>query len=337
MNAIESNSRKLSGGRSTPGQSVEDELSLFFAETSSNERKQPPVPVKGSIMNFFKPPALRQPTAPPVASAASASLRIPTNTTSSKSQPLQREIEWSCESCTFINSRRKAKVDDWLPCEMCGAIYCHEDSRKDGCIQAAPPPAFLITNKAGVQNDAGKVIDLIGDSRCPGKRNQESSEVIMIDLEEPDSRDPVTPRQHKRVRRTSDAHPPDVIEIDTEGKQYANRSCSSSEVAVSHSVVTPAQRRTLDTNRLLNFSVSKNSGRVSIHRAQSGESFHFNFDINELVIKETSDSMLSAEVKRSSSSKARSSAVSPTDINFCDDSVKRGKTLSQVFFSQSTL
>jgi hypothetical protein len=218
---------------------------------------------------------------------------------------------------------------------MCGAIYMRKDSRKDDCIQAVSPPAFLLTSKAGGEKDAGKVVDLIDGSRRPGKRNQGSPKVILIDLGEPDSRDPVTPRQPKRFRRTSDAHPTDVIEIDMEGKQDANRKFSSSEVSVSHSVVTPAQRRNLDTKCLLNFVVSKNSGRVSIYHADFGESFHFNFDINELVTKETADSMLSSEVKRSSSN-ARSSLVSPTDIKFCDDSVKQGKTSSQALFSQST-
>jgi hypothetical protein len=337
MNASESNSSKLAGGQSTPPQSVEDELSRFFAETSANERKQPPVPVKGSIMNFFKPPAARQTTAPLLASAALASLLIPSNTKSINQKPhlLEQEIAWSCESCTFINATRKVKVEDWLPCEMCGAIYIHKDSQQDDSIRAVSPPAFLITNKAGKQKDAGKVIDLIGDSRRPRRRNQESPEVILIDLGEADCQVPVTPRQPKRVRRTLDAHPSDVIDIDMEGKQDANRSCSSSEMSVSRCVVTPTQRRILDTNCLLNFAVSKNSGRVSIHHADSGESFHFNFDINELVTKETADSMLSAEVKRSSL-KVRSSAVSPTDIKFCDDSVKQGKTPSQVFLTYST-
>jgi hypothetical protein len=128
-----------------------------------------------------------------------------------------------------------------------------------------------------------------------------------------------------------------VIEIDIKEKQKATRSFSSSKVSVIdrclpvlHSVVTPVQTRKLETNHLLNFAVSKNSGRVSIHCAETGELFHFNFDISEIVTKETADSLLNAEVKRSSS-KAQSSAVSPTDIKFCDDSVKGRKFLSPGF------
>jgi hypothetical protein len=334
---------ELSSGWSTPGQSVEDELSRFFAETSANERKQPSAPVKGSIMSFFMPPKARQTTAPPVASTtalASTVKGIPTNMTKSKPkpQPTQQEVQWSCASCTFVNSRRKAKVNEWLPCEMCGTIYIHVDSRKDDDgIQALPPPASLTPNKVGGQNDAGNVIDIIGSSRRPGKRNQDSSEVIVIDLDEPNSLDAVTPRHSKRGRRSSGACPSDVIEIDIKEKQKATRSFSSSKVSVIdtclpvlHSVVTPVQTRKLETNHLLNFAVSKNSGRVSIHCAETGELFHFNFDISEIVTKETADSLLNAEVKRSSS-KAQSSAVSPTDIKFCDDSVKGRKFLSPGF------
>jgi hypothetical protein len=235
MNASESNFSKLSGVQSTPGQSVEDKPSQLSAETSANERKQPPVPVEGSVVNFFKPPGARQATAPPLSLAP---FGIQSNVTSSKQkpEPSQQEITWSCESCTFINARRLAEVDDWLPCDICGAIYMRKDSRKDDCIQNVSPPAFFITSKAGGEEDAGKVIDLIDGSRRPGKRNQGSPEVILIDLGEPDCRDHVTPRQPKRFRRTSDAHPSDAIEIDMEGKQDANGKFSSSEVSVSPNV-----------------------------------------------------------------------------------------------------
>jgi hypothetical protein len=144
-------------------------------------------------------------------------------------------------------------------------------------------------------------------------------------------------KQEAKRPFSSGACPSNVIEIDIEGKQEAKRLFSSSKVPiidtrlpVSHSVVTPVQTRKLETNHLLHFAVSKNSGRVSVHRAETGKSFHFNFDINEIVTKETADALLNAEVKRSSS-KAQSSAVPPIDIKFCDDSVKGGKIPSPSF------
>ena len=329
MNASESMSRELSSGRSTPSQSVEDELSRFFAETSANERRQFPAPVKGSILSFFKRPEEPQTTSSRVSSTVLGA--VPTNMIKCKPkpQPPQQEVQWSCESCTFINSRKKAEVNEWIPCEMCGDIYIHEDSRNDDDgIQPLASPALLVTHKVGGQNDVGNVIDIIGSSRSPGKRNQDSSEVIVVDLDEPDSLVTIMPRHSKRGRRSSGACPSDVIEIDIEVKQEAFSSSPKVSIIdpclpVSHSVVTPVQTWKVEKTHLLTFAVSKNSGRVSIHRAETGESFHFNFDINEIVTKETADSLLNAEVKRSSS-KAQSSAVSPTDIKFCDDSVKGG-------------
>jgi hypothetical protein len=72
MNASESSA--MGTAQPKPGESVEDELTRFFAETSANDAKReaPAVPVKGSILSFFKPPAKKESPAAAAASKPSA-------------------------------------------------------------------------------------------------------------------------------------------------------------------------------------------------------------------------------------------------------------------------
>lgn len=97
------------------------------------------------------------------------------------------------------------------------------------------------------------------------------------------------------------------------------------DVPISKSVVTPASqpRKGALSPSVLKFVVSKNSGRVSIHCAKSGNSFHFNFDIDQLITEETADKLLNAQVKRSSNT----SRICEKDVNFREDAVTQGTYL----------
>lgn len=328
MNASEADS----SAQSKPGESVEDELTRFFAETSANDAKHKAVsvPVKGSILNFFKPPANKeQPTAAAAQAPKSAARPVKPMkhfmAPNPKAKSPTRLVEWSCKSCTFDNTRQMSG-SGWLACEMCGATYIEEGTTSNQPEVAAPPSTSRRPKKVEPTKDKNTVVDLSCGDKRTGKRQQAPSEIIVLDLDEPSSRAAATPRVAKKQR--SSISESDVIEIDNDCKPKAKRKASEVSVIdvdapVSRSVVTPAsQPRKRVSSSILNFVVSKNSGRVSVHSAQTGDSFHYNFDIDLLITEVTADLLLSAEVKRSSS---KAFGVAEKDIKFREDAVKRGK------------
>jgi hypothetical protein len=68
---------------------------------------------------------------------------------------------------------------------------------------------------------------------------------------------------------------------------------------------------------LLKFSVSKNSGRFAIHSAETAKPFLVNFDVQDVISKDTADVLMEAQVKRLSNPKTR------VHISFDDLSVNR--------------
>lgn len=337
MNASESDS---SMSKTKPGESGEDELTRFFAETSATDAKHKTaaaVPVKGSILNFFKPPTQKKESSSNEAAAACrGSPAVQPRQTSEpiksfmsakpKSAP-RKPVEWTCKTCTFDNSRQ-ACTGGWLACEMCGECYVEEEpeSIQAEVTASLPAPRSLKSDDQKVKDN---VINLCGIEEQ--RKRPASSEVIVLDLDESDTEDAVTPRVSKKARQSSSSDSrSDAIEIDNDHgprKQSRNSEVSIFDVdaSVSQSVVTPASqpRKRATPPSILNFLVSKNSGRVSVYFATTGDSLHYNFDIDLLVTEETADTLLNAEVKRSSP-KARAVGVSEKVIKFREDAVKQG-------------
>jgi hypothetical protein len=208
---------------------------------------------------------------------------------------------------------------------MCGTSYMEEDTTRN----QSESEAKSVTSKR--EDKKGTVVDLLNGGQKQRRKRQISTEVIVLDSDddddEPDSRDAVTPRLAKKARRSSSSSSSETIEIDIDCKPEATR--KSSEVCVidvDRSVVTPAslQKKPSPSGSVLNFVVSKNSGRVSLYSAKTGQPLHFNFDIDQLLTAETADSLLNAQVKRSSS-QVRESGVLEKDVKFRDNSVQQGK------------
>jgi hypothetical protein len=211
---------------------------------------------------------------------------------------------------------------------MCGNSYMEEDTTRN----QSKSEVKSVTSKREDKKSTGTVVDLINGGQKQRRKRQISTEVIVLDSDdddEPDSQDAVTPRLSKKARRSSSSSSSETIEIDIDDcKPQAKR--KSSEVCVidvDRSVVTPAslqKKPSPSSSVLLNFVVSKNSGRVSLYSANTGQPLHFNFDIDQLLTAETADSLMNAQVKRSSS-QARESGVLEKDVKFRDDSVQQGK------------
>lgn len=325
MNASESSAGNTT--QSKPGESVEDELTRFFAETSANDakRKAPSVPVKGSILSFFKPPPKKESPTEAAASKPSPAHRPKKHFTARKPKEKSppRLVEWSCESCTFDNSKQ-VSGRGWLACEMCGTSYMEEDTTRN---QSESEAKGVMSKR---EDKKSTVVDLLNGSQKQRRKRQISTEVIVLDSDcdddDPDSQDAVTPRLAKKARRSSSSSSSETIEIDIDCKPEATRKSEVCVIDVDRSVVTPAslQKQPSPSSSVLNFVVSKNSGRVSLYSAKTRQPLHFNFDIDQLLTVETADSLLNAQVKRSSS-QARESGVLEKDVKFHDNSVQQGK------------
>jgi SWI/SNF-related matrix-associated actin-dependent regulator 1 of chromatin subfamily A len=235
--------RAEEGKSTTRGESVEAELTRFFAETSGEEKTAAlKAPVKGSITSFFKP-----------ASAASSSEEkqklppsgiqslLPARPVPSSGKRIDSLVEWNCDACTFANSKVPAN-SGWLACEVCGTPHID-----------IPP-------------SEGK--------KCrPITRKQK--EIIALDDLKPKA---------SRIARSCE-----VITIDDDGEPE------------SRSIVTPSKQSI--EQPLITFSVSKNSGRLTIHSGDGEERFPYNFDIEQVISEEMSDRLLEAEVSRQSKSR----------------------------------
>jgi hypothetical protein len=73
----------------------------------------------------------------------------------------------------------------------------------------------------------------------------------------------------------------------------------------------------------LSFSVSENSGRVSVHYAEEGDSANVNFSVEDVVSKQSAERLLETKVKRSS--KRGSDSPLMTNIDFDQHALGQGK------------
>ena len=75
------------------------------------------------------------------------------------------------------------------------------------------------------------------------------------------------------------------------------------------------------SSSLLSFSVSRNSGRITLHYAATGKSTLTNFELEQIMSEECSDSLMHAQISR----KSASSKTLGIPIEFNHDAIDRGK------------
>jgi 5-methylcytosine-specific restriction endonuclease McrA len=97
------------------GKSAQEELTDFFSEASSlATRKQPKIPVKGSLESFFKKMAQT-----PSDKLQSSTKRARNQQTPSASK--EQGMEVTCDVCTFVNEV-PVSSKEWLACQACANL-----------------------------------------------------------------------------------------------------------------------------------------------------------------------------------------------------------------------
>eukprot|EP00978_Attheya_sp_CCMP212_P004861 scaffold10680_cov64-Attheya_sp.AAC.5 len=303
MNATEAEEGTLVSKNGSGGMSAQDELASFFADTSpeSNSTTASNEIVKGSIQSFFQ-----KPKAPPQdgqSTTAGHSRDSPGNiNTTSRAQivtpstslvenqlntppkALNAGIQWTCRLCTFINEKKPTR------CEMCDSPRNEVDHSSTIETSANLNSASRMIYHDSTTPDHSHSIS-ISQSPSPDHAIQSSNPsrpIECIDLIKTSSLG--NPQQDYRRKdqtksRGVQIKDPEIIEIDDDslsGPFFETESKSSTE--------------------LLSFSVSKNSGRITVHIAETEELLQINFEIEQILTKATSDTLLDALVKRSSKS-----------------------------------
>jgi HNH endonuclease len=205
-------------------------------------------------------------------------------------------ISWTCKECTFQNKKAQNK-SAWYPCEMCSEPHVPKwdlDSVDDD------DESFLDSNQGDV---LASIPAAASRSHCfsavfkkrsaPIARVSTGSSVEIIEIDS-------TPAKHRQSKR----QPTEVIMLDDDDDDDDESTSNSSERAApqgsyrtkpSPSAAVPPKKKKL----LLQFSVSKNSGRVTIHFADSGgKSSLINFDIEQVLTSETCDALMEAKTNR---------------------------------------
>mmetsp|Transcript_14620 Transcript_14620/g.31495 ORF Transcript_14620/g.31495 Transcript_14620/m.31495 type:complete len:1097 (+) Transcript_14620:143-3433(+) len=282
MDAKEQNGAAL--GRKGGGVSAEDEIQSFFAESSpSTVSSTPAKVVKGSIESFFfsskstpsdstaKKPA-NQASRSNAIESAPASLRPkavnPLEThlrfgvaTAKKAPKVQEsKITWHCSACTYINTRKSRTT--LLRCEICSTVVCDKDVQTICPIRDPDNPSEI---EASIVDD---VINAPDYSRKP----LETSDVIEIDDDlSNDGGDDKKPEQLPNL--SSPPSSPIIVIDDTDEDEDKDMNC-------------------------LSFAVSKNSGRVAIHAATTGEPLQVNFDVEQVLTETAADCLVEMQTKR---------------------------------------
>jgi SWI/SNF-related matrix-associated actin-dependent regulator of chromatin subfamily A-like protein 1 len=267
------------------GESAQDELTRFFSETPAEENKRLEIPVKGSIMSFFKPAASSSSpnktlATVPGPSATTVAARVSMDTGDSKplanalltplpnQSAINSEVTWSCDACTFINTKVRPK-SGYLACNVCHTPHLDESTS-----------ARHVTPTAA---STKKLSPLVGMNATTShtKRQRFDADVMMIN--------------EKSKATHTQAVTSAIINIDDDGDICLLVTPSKSLRPAS--ALLQLKSPPLSPN-YLKFSVSKNSGRITIHNATNDESFLVSFELTDVLSAAISDKMLEAQVQR---------------------------------------
>jgi len=166
--------------------------------------------------------------------------------------------EWSCSICTYINH------DDVSCCVMC-------NTERHQCTQ-------------NVKN----VVDTIYDQQSTPSTSKEcefeDDEWDEADLAAID----ILNQSHTQVSQSVSQSPSST----TSPPANAQKDCMSRECTLK-----PKSSQT-GTSDILSFSVSRNSGRIALHASSSGQPLHVNFDISQVLSKESADRLENTNLSR---------------------------------------
>lgn len=293
-------------------QSVQEELTSFFADTASAEKAPSKVAVKGSILSFFKK-----------ASDASSVSKCPPDSnkpkpsvsTATKQLPGD-VVEWVCETCTFQNSKPRKK---YLKCEMCHSMYIQGDDTVDepAPLVSPPPQKSTRTRHEREGRHSRRSNSMPKTAGSPVRQTQDVNVVVIDDDGEFAS--PSTLSNGKRKRPV----PKDFVVIDIDGAD-ANQVKRTNKKPCLETLPKDASRK-----ELLLFKVSQNSGRITLHYAdRDGMSSLVNIDIQDILTEDSVDALAEAQTKRSlTQSKS-------TSLDFEQEELDRGRRSNELLVSR---
>ena len=294
------------------GQSVQDELQQFFAGTSPDEPSsaKKKIPVKGTILSFFQKQK-EQSTSKPSKKTQPASLASKTPlATSSESQQI---IEWACETCTFLNSKPCAK-SGYLTrcCTMCGSAHFAEEPTRP-TVTVTPPS---ISDKVATPKSS-------------------SDDPIVIDIEDGNDDDALSPKKlWKSQKQMSSQQDPIILDDHDEVEETFDPPRKRKLTPTMTRLVKVLNNCQTTTSSLLTFSVSENSGRITIHYSPGNESSMTNFEIEQVVTKGMASLLMEAKIRRCNIQKKTGSTVTVVPLEFDSNALQRGTfwSLLIIFF-----
>ena len=308
------------------GLSVQDELQSFFADTKVSDEKISKVPVKGTIMSFF---AKKQQKTPQFTSkAARNTLKERTKRISESyqkpsifgnhSKATLEMIEWDCEACTLHNKQRRCNSDT-PACEICGTKYQEviEIDDQDLPSRKVTP----VSMRKGDSMDQREINQLPKSSSVKMKTKQSTRplkpEIVTIDDNE-ESRVNVVPRNLD----SSLANPIILCDGPDEATSQKKRKFSHGQSRSKNIDLFPLSNKGRPSTKpvtTLSFSVSRNSGRITIHFSDSGESSLTNFKIEQIVTEETADRLTEAIISRNIK------ALASIKVEYDHSALRKGK------------
>ncbi|CAB9499376.1 annealing helicase and endonuclease ZRANB3 [Seminavis robusta] len=285
-------------------QSAQEELTTFFAETAAAEAKAPPkVATKGSILSFFqkkkasnevsaattnnnsvaasKPQAVRRPEKKKQLPTRSCSFDENQEASPTRSVPEKTKkddkVEWACQACTFVNCKKAASV---MACHICQTVFDH---KKEASSVKSAKQSQRPKKQSTPSRNASPLALQVPMSSKPSS----SPDVIVLDDDDAGAKPTATKSHKKRKDR------PDVVVIDVDTKQEPAKKPKKSSIATISTAASPAE--------MLTFSVSKNSGRFTLHYNETNTSTFQNFAADDVLTEKTVIALEDAQTKRGKS------------------------------------
>jgi HNH endonuclease len=227
-------------------------------------------------------------------------------------------ISWICKECTFQNKKYQNKSSRYT-CEMCSEPHVPEwdlvsDDDDDELSLESNHGHLLTSLSAAAPSRSYSATAVISKRRsAPTARVSTESSVEIIEIDS-------TPAKHSQ----SNLQPKEVIMLDDDGDDESTS--NRSEIAATQSSATRKKPSPPDVvppkkkQHLLEFSVSKNSGRITIYES-GGKSSLINFDIEQVLTSETCDALMEAKTNRGKPQRSGPSSFRSPTLCFNPDGV----------------
>lgn len=243
-------------------------------------------------------------------------------------------VKWSCKACTFDNSRSVCVThSDPLRCEICNTVKTEECGSNSATTYARTPEAparattspginidLSISSSSEDEDDEDEVHQEYLSAKSASRSRKSttstpetavSSEIIEIDCDSSDDDIDDSDKKAAHVPQhlpssKSGEQPSSIVLID-DGSHNQDAACNEVQIRQ-------------EKRDELSFAVSKNSGRISIFAAASGESLQINFDVEQVLTEEASDILLDMQTKRLISGQ-KDIQLSKSCIEFDDNAV----------------